>query len=218
MTDVSAAAPTPIRVVIVDDHTMVAESFQRLLDAQPDIEVVGLASGLQEAISAATRHRPDVILMDYALPDGDGAAATLAVRAVLPSTKVLLLTGSDGSMALPAALEAGCVGYIEKTAAVDTLVQAVRAAAAGEVVLSHRDLGRLMGPRPERGPEVLTPREREVLTLVAEGLPNRTIAERLTLSLNTVRTHVQAVLTKLGAHSKLEAVAIARRRGLISDT
>jgi DNA-binding NarL/FixJ family response regulator len=206
-----------ITIVIVDDHAMVAESFKRLLDAQPDIEVVAVAGGMREGTAVIAEVRPDVVLMDYSLPDGDGVAGTIAVREAVPDTKVLLLTGSDRATALQAAIEAGCVGYIEKTAPAETLIQAVRSAAAGDVVLSHRDLGRLMNPRVERRPERLTSREREVLTLVAEGLPNRVVAERLTLSLNTVRTHVQAVLTKLGAHSKLEAVAIARRQGLIDE-
>jgi DNA-binding NarL/FixJ family response regulator len=208
--------PARVRVLVVDDHEMVAESFRRVLAAEDDIEVIATASTAAGALEAALTHAPDVVLMDYLLPDGDGVAATARIREQLPDVKVVLLTGSDVDQALPGALEAGCVGYLEKTSALDKLAPAVRAAASGEVVISAPDLGRLVA-KPGSEPRVatLTRREREVLALVAEGLSNQAIAERLTLSVHTVRSHVQSVLEKLPAHSKLEAVAVARRRHLL---
>jgi len=206
--------PPAIRVLLVDDHEMVAESFRRILEAEDDIEVVATASTAAAAFEAAVAHEPDVILMDYLLPDGDGVAATARIKERLPEVRVVLLTGSDVDAALPGALEAGCVGYLEKTGALDKLAPAVRAAASGEVVISPSDLGRI-ATEPRSSVADLTPREREVLGLLADGLSNRDIAGRLFLSVNTVRTHVQRILEKLPAHSKLEAVAIARRRGIL---
>jgi DNA-binding NarL/FixJ family response regulator len=205
-----------IRVLVVDDHEMVAESFRRVLEREDDIEVVAMAVTAAEAFEQAVAHRPDVILMDYLLPDGDGAATTVRIREDLPDVKVVLLTGSDIEAALPMALRAGCVGYLEKTSALEALAPAVRSAAEGEIVISPPDLTRLVSEPPAEGAvDALTAREHDILTLMAEGLPNQAIADRLTLSVHTVRTHVQTVLAKLGAHSKLEAVAVARRRGLL---
>lgn len=197
---------------------MVAESFRRVLVATGDIEVVGVAASAATAIALATDHRPDVIVMDYLLPDGDGANAARAILALLPDTKILILSGSDYGGVPIAAVDAGCIGYVEKTDALDKLVSAVHAAAAGEVVLSPDELRRIVAGRKaiDAGLSHLTSREREILGLLGEGLGNQAIADRLMLSLNTVRTHVQMVLTKLGVHSKLEAVALATKRGLLT--
>jgi DNA-binding NarL/FixJ family response regulator len=207
-----------ITVLLVDDHEMVAESFRRVLAAGSDIEIIGVAGTAADALAIAVDQRPDVILMDYVLPDANGATAAREILARLPDAKILILTGSEDSTALTAAVEAGCVGYLEKTSALDKLVAAVHAAAAGEVVLSPDDLGRVATRRDAAGVGAarLTPRELEILDLLGEGLSNQAIADRLTLSINTVRTHVQTVLTKLSAHSKLEAVAIATRKGLLT--
>jgi DNA-binding NarL/FixJ family response regulator len=212
------AEAAPIRVLLVDDHEMVAESFRRVLDAQHDIEVVGVRGSADAAVSAATELRPDVVIMDYVLPDTDGVWAATQIRSVLPDAKVVLLTGSGMPEVLDLALGAGCAGYLEKTSALHELAPAVRAAAAGELVLSPEQAVRHIRDRSLRPATVtLTAREVEVLRLVSEGLSNKAIAVRLTLSLNTVRTHVQRVLMKLEAHSKLEAVAIARRSGLLDQ-
>jgi len=207
-----------VTVLLVDDHGMVAESLRRVLIAGGDIEVVGVAATAADAAALASDRHPDVVLMDYELPDANGASATRAILALLPDTKVLMLSGTDDTSALMAAVDAGCVGYLEKTGALDKLVAAVHAAAAGEVVLSSEQLRRIATGRNrlDSGFACLTPRERQILGLIGEGLANRAIADRLTLSLNTVRTHVQTVLTKLGAHSKLEAVALATRSGLLT--
>jgi DNA-binding NarL/FixJ family response regulator len=120
----------PIRVLVVDDHQMVAESFRRILDAEDDMEAVAVATTVADALEAALTHTPDVVLMDYVLPDGNGITATTGILARLPSTRIVLLTGSGAEDALPGALAAGCVGAVEKTAALTELAPAVRTAAA----------------------------------------------------------------------------------------
>jgi DNA-binding NarL/FixJ family response regulator len=201
-----------IRVLLIDDHQMVSQSLRMILDQEPDIEVVATASRVTDGVAAADAHRPDVILLDYYLPDGDGISAAVQIRLNDPSAKIVLLTGSDDPYAFGRAVAAGCVGYLDKVGCLEDLAPMVRAAAAGQVVLSADHLVKLV---PGRGPTALTKREREILHLVAEGGTNKAIAEQLYLSVHTVRTHVQAILEKLGAHSKLEAVAIAKRRRLL---
>jgi len=216
MKDIGAAV-TCIRVVLVDDHEMVAESFERMLATMPDIQVVAVAGTAAAAVAAANEHVPDVIVMDYLLPDDLGAVAATRIRSEHPQIKILMLTGSDDPRGLAAALKAGCVGYFQTTGAFRELPAAIRAAAAGGVVISPQDLERLAAhPQASAASTAsLTRREREVLVLVAQGLPNRAIAERLFLSVNTVRTHVQTILDKMGAHSKLEAVRLAESHGLL---
>jgi DNA-binding NarL/FixJ family response regulator len=202
--------------MLVDDHDMVSQSLRIILELEADIEVVGLAGSVAEAIILAAHCEPDVILMDYYLPDGDGIAATLGIKAERPGVKIILLTGSDDPDALQRAVDAGCLGYLDKAGPLDDLAAAVRVAAAGHAVISAQDLAQLVpGARGSGGITRLTRREREILHLMAEGLSNQEIAARLVLSVHTVRTHVQTILAKLGGHSKLEAVAIARRRRLL---
>jgi DNA-binding NarL/FixJ family response regulator len=219
MPEVHDPRMAPISVLIVDDHLMVAESLRRALLAEGDIEVVAVAGNAAEALEATAAHRPDVVVMDYQLPDADGAVAATRIRAAFPDTNVVMLTGSQEPSALQAALEAGCVGYIEKTSGLHKLALTVRSAASGDPMIVPPDLGRLLVARAGtwRSATTLTQREIEVLQLAAEGSSNQAIAERLRLSVNTVRTHLQRTLTKLGAHSKLEAVAVARKRGLLRD-
>jgi DNA-binding NarL/FixJ family response regulator len=202
-----------IRVLLVDDHRMVSQSLRVVLEQEPDIEVVATAASVIDAIAAAGAHRPDVILMDYYLPDGDGLTAAAQVMALDPSIKIIVLTGSDDPHALGRAMESGCLGYLDKVGSLEDLAPAVRAAAAGHVVISADQLGQLLPSGS--GPAALTKREREILYLLAEGRTNQAIAAQLVLSVHTVRTHVQTILVKLGAHSKLEAVAIAKRRRLL---
>lgn len=204
----------PIRLMLVDDHEMVAHSLRAILEQEADIEVVAVSHSVADALVDVAFALPDVILMDYYLADGDGAAAAARIRQDHPEVRVILLTGSDDPLALQRAVDAGCVGFLDKAGRLDDLAAAVRVAAAGHVVISAEDLARLL-PGRATSAAALTKREREILHLVAEGLTNQAIAAELVLSVHTVRTHVQTVLTKLGAHSKLEAVAIAKRRRLL---
>jgi DNA-binding NarL/FixJ family response regulator len=200
--------------MLVDDHHMLAQSLRIILDQEDDFEVVAVSSSVAAAIADASAFQPDLILMDYYLPDGDGVTATARIRQEHPEIKVILLTGSDDPQALQRAVDVGCLGYLDKTAPLDELAAAVRVAATGHVVISAQDLAQLLPGRSE-GSYALTKREREVLHLVSEGLTNQAIAAELVLSVHTVRTHMQTILTKLGAHSKLEAVAVAKRRRLL---
>lgn len=215
------AAPVEVertRVVICDDHQLVAQGLSLLLQTQPDIEVVGVASTAQEAVELADSRRPQVILMDYALPDGDGVTATARLKARHPEVKVVMLTSYLDEDVLVAAIEAGCSGYVTKAKGADELTAAVRLAAEGEALVSADMLARLLPRlrRHQRGVgNDLTSRERQVLALLADGETKEAIARRLVLSPNTVRNHIQNVLVKLGVHSRLEAVATATREGLL---
>lgn len=209
---------SPIRVVIVDDHEMLVQGLRAALGTEGDIEVVATAGTVEDACAAVRMHAPDVVLMDYELPDGDGAAATERVKTDVPTVQVVMVTSFDDEAVLVRAIEAGCSGFITKHKAVGEVAHAVRAAHSGEALISPSMLARLLPRlrRKERGVGVdLTPREMEILRYLAEGMSNAAIAERLVLSLHTVRNHVQNVIGKLGAHSKLEAVATAVREGIL---
>lgn len=208
-----------IRVLLVDDHAMVVQGFTAALSGFEDILVVGSAATAADADTAARDLAPDVVLLDFGLPDGDGATVARHIRDARPATKVVMVTQFVDESIVLRAVEAGCSGYVTKTEQVEQLVDAIRSAHAGEALISPAMLTRLL-PRLRRtyrgiGTD-LTPREQDVLGLLATGRSNQAIADELLLSLNTVRTHVQNVLTKLGAHSKLEAAAIAAREGLIT--
>ena len=207
-----------MRVLIVEDQQIVAELLTAALTVADDVTIVGTAGTVAEAISLARAEHPDVVLMDYRLPDGDGVSAAEAIRAEEPETKVVIITAYEDDAMVLRAIEAGCSGFVSKSQNVNTLVAVLRAAEAGEALIPPAMLRRLL-PRlspTQRGVgRDLTPREHEVLALLSEGLPNREIAERLGIELTTARNHVQNLLNKLGAHSKLEAVAIAYREGVI---
>jgi putative two-component system response regulator len=208
-----------IRVLVVDDHEIFVQSLVRLLSAHPALKVVGTAATVATAEKATVAYEPDVVLMDFELPDGDGATATEAVKALLPRTKVVMLTGRTDRGAAVRAIAAGCSGFVAKAQGVEALIEAIRAAHAGDEAVRIDDLPRLLGDlRPTRrglGTDLGT-REIEVLQLMASGATSRAIAAQLYVSLNTVRNHVQHILDKLHAHSKLEAVATAVREGVIA--
>jgi DNA-binding NarL/FixJ family response regulator len=207
-----------VRVLIVDDHDMFAQSLQLALSAEPDLTVVGTAATLAQARNLVVTSTPDVVLLDHRLPDGLGVESIAELRALRPSVNVVVLTAAADDSTLVAATEAGCAGFILKTSPLDELVAAVRAAAAGEIMVSSDLLSRLLNRlqhQHERPEHSLTAREREILVLIGEGLTNGAIAQRLFISVNTVRNHVQNVLAKLDAHSKLEALSVAIREGLI---
>jgi DNA-binding NarL/FixJ family response regulator len=207
-----------IRVLLVDDHGMFMECLERVLHDELDIGVVGKAASGAVAVRLAESLRPAVAIVDSLLSDGDGAVTAEALRGVCPTTRVILLAGVGDDRLVTAAINAGCSGFLTKDRAVRELVTAVRLANAGDAYLSPDILAALLprfdGSHRELGSD-LTVRQRETLSLMVAGLGNKDIAGRLGLSLNTIRNHVQKVLVKLGAHSKLEAVAIAAREGLI---
>jgi DNA-binding NarL/FixJ family response regulator len=207
----------PIRVLIVDDHEVLAASLGHVLDDEPDMVSVGWAQTLAQARARVTTAAPDVLLLDRRLPDGDGVAAIPELRALRPSMNVVVLTAAVADQVLVEAIEAGAAGFVSKTRGLAEVTAAVRAAAAGEAVISPELLSRLL-PKLSRspGPEpLLTRREQEVLNMLAQGLSNAAIADKLTVSVNTVRNHIANLSAKLGAHSKLEALSIAVRRGLV---
>ncbi len=210
--------PDVVRVLVVDDHRMFATSLALALDQERGLSVLGTASTLAEARRWVATDPPDVLLIDHRLPDGLGVAALPELKRLAPAMRVVLMSASVDDTALVHAIESGAAGFLSKSASVEELVQAIRAAAAGEVLVSPALLARLL-PRLSRdrlgvGTE-LTPREVEVLEVLSGGLSNSDIAAELGISVNTVRNHVQNVLVKLGAHSKLEAAAIAVRAGLV---
>lgn len=207
----------PTRVLIVDDHEMVAQGLSEVLGAEDEIDVVGRAGTVRDAERMAAQLSPDVVVMDYRLPDGDGLMATAAIREQDPDTAVVMVTASDHDTVVAAAIEAGCAGFVTKDRAAQDVVAAVHAAARGEAGFPAAVLGRLLGRSggTSRSAGALTPRELEVLQLLSEGLSTREIAERFVLSISTVRNHIQNILSKLDAHSKLEAVSVAMRQGIV---
>lgn len=212
------AARAETRLLIVDDHSMFADSLSMALSAEPDLTVVGTAPTLARARALMVSAAPDVVLLDHRLPDGLGVDSITELKALRPHAKIVVLTAAAEDGMLVTATEAGCAGFILKTSPLDELVAAVRTAAAGEIMVSSDLLARLLNRlhhRHEQPAHELTGREREILGLISEGLTNGAIADRLFISVNTVRNHVQNILAKLEAHSKLEALSIAIRDGLI---
>jgi DNA-binding NarL/FixJ family response regulator len=218
---------TLIRVVIVDDQVVLRLGLRMVLDRAEGIEVVGEADDRESAVATVAACRPDVVLMDLGLPRLSGVEATRRIAADerLAGVRVAILTGVDGDDYLFEALRSGASGFLDKDADPSSVVDAVRVIAAGGSLLSPRATRRLIEEFtgwPERRPgvpdlvEELTHREREVLALVAYGLTNRQIAERLTVSPATAKTHVSRTMRKLGAHDRAQLVVIAHRCGLVS--
>ena len=212
----------PIRVLLVEDERLVATLLSRILGQEPDFQVIGVAGSVAEA-NAMARERPDVVLMDYRLPDGNGAAATRAIKARWPSARIVMLTAVADDETMMESIMAGADGYLTKDRAVEEVANAVRAASAGETLLPRSvilDIARRVSEargRPSERPSIepLTSRELDVLRALAEGLSTTEICARLLIAPNTLRTHVQNITGKLHAHSKLEAVAYAIRYRLI---
>ncbi len=214
----------PIRVLIVDDHQVFAQALATTLGLQSDFEVVGLAGDAGSAVKEAGLKLPDVVIMDYRLPDQSGAEATREILQLRPETKVVMLTSYSEESVLLESLRAGVSGFLHKTKAADDVADAVRAANAGDARLPAATLRSVLAKlaRDLQAAEIpgepdapLTPRELDVLRLMASGEDNEAIAAQLALSAHTVRTHIQNILSKLGVHSRLAAVATAIRRGLI---
>ena len=217
----SPAERAVISVVIVDDHLMVADSLAATLGAQDDITVVAVADSCASGLAAVARHRPDVLLLDQRLPDGLGTDSLAAMLEINPTMKVLLVTGGDTDDVLARAIMAGAAGVIPKGKRAANLVAAVRAAANDEAVITPDVLRRLM-PRLARGNsgpgDDLTAREREVLQLLVAGTGTSALAGKLFVAPATARNHIQSIMNKLGAHSRLEAVAIALRENILAKS
>ncbi|HET6706657.1 response regulator transcription factor [Amycolatopsis sp.] len=204
-----------ITVLLVDDHPVVRDGLRGMLADEPGIEVVGEAGNGRDGVTVARRLCPDVVLMDLRMPGLDGVAATIAVRDELPGTRVLVLTTFDSDRDIQRAIAAGAVGYLLQDAPRDDLVRGVRAAARGEVALAPTVAARLMAHSAAAPLEPLTARERQVLTLVADGLTNRQIGRRLNISETTVKTHLVRTFTKLRVDDRTAAVTTALQRGLL---
>ena len=196
---------------------MVAEGLAALINHQPDMQVVGEAASVAECVAAAADLGPDVVLLDFRLPDGTGAEATAALRQVRPEAKVIFLTREDTDAARFAAVQSGASAFIHKSRAASEVVGAIRDVARGRMLITPRTIATLLAKRRsiEAQLEALTTREKEVLRLVAEGLASRSVAAKLGISYTTVRTHIRSLGSKLGVHSKLEAIVKARELGLV---
>lgn len=210
-------ATQPVRVLIVDDHRVLAELLSASLSASEGVTVVGSVGTAAEGVRSAAALRPDVVLLDYDLPDPgvDGVSVIASMQEASPGTRLLMLTSSTDPVVLREAMDAGCSGFITKRNGVAEILSAVLAVASDETPVSP-DMVRALIRRDSfcLGAD-LTERETEVLRIASQGHSNKEIAAGLNLSVNTVRNHMQHVLDKLGAHSKLEATAIAARIGLL---
>lgn len=212
-----------IRVLVADDHAIVREGVRMILGQEPDIEVVGEAGDGQQALDLVATVHPQVVIMDISMPGVGGIEATQRLKATHPEVQVLALTMHEDETYVFQLLRAGAAGYVLKRAAAQDLVQAVRAAARGEAFLYPSIARKVVEDylkRVESGEERerydgLTTREKEILTLIAQGLSNQQIAEKLFISIKTVQTHRAHILEKLGLHDRTELVRYAIRKGLI---
>lgn len=208
---------SPIRVMIVDDHTVVRSGLSAFLQVTDDLEPVGEAADGSQAVELCQKLRPDVVLMDLVMPVMDGAAATRLIRKAFPATQVIALTSFREEELVQAALQAGAIGYLLKNVSADELARAIREAHAGRPTLAPEATAALIhattkGPAPGAD---LTAREREVLALMVQGLDNPGIADQLVVSRSTVKFHVSSILSKLGAVSRTEAVAMAMQHHIV---
>lgn len=213
--------PDAIDVLVVDDHELFCEAIALALEGEPGFRMLGAAHDLEEALHRCAERAPDVVLMDVDLPGADGIEATRRLRTACPGAKVVMVTGLEDPALIASAIAAGACGFVPKTRAVDELVDVVRRAAAGELVMPETHLAPVLEElRAGRGarPDLLllrrlTPREGEILRALATGDGIPEIAERLGISALTVQSHVKNILAKLGVHSRLEAVTLAWRSG-----
>jgi len=216
---VIAAVSEEISVLVVDDHAVVREGLRSLLELQDGIAVIGEAADGEAAVREAEARQPDVVLMDLVMPRLDGVGAMRELRRLLPAARVIVLTSfADDDRLLPA-IQAGAAGYLLKNADPQEVVRAVRAAHAGEALLDPAVAARLVDaiaqPAGSEPAEPLTPREREVLALIARGLSNKLIARELGIAEKTVKTHVGHLLAKLGVTDRTQAALHAVRTGMV---
>jgi len=206
----------PIRLLIADDHAVVRQGLRTFLSFDADLELVGEARDGREAVEMAGRLKPDVLLMDLMMPEMDGIAATTTIRRDYPEVEVIALTSVLDDASVADAVRAGAIGYLLKNASPQDLLRGIRAAAAGQVFLSPEAAAQLVRQvKAPQKPEPLTPREIEVLRLLALGRANKQIARRLGLGEETVKTHVSNILGKLQAASRTQAALHAIRTGLV---
>jgi DNA-binding NarL/FixJ family response regulator len=207
-----------IRVVVVDDHELVRAGLVELLSSAEDIEVVATAADGDGALGTVSEHRPEVVLMDLSMPGVGGIEATRRIVADHPDIRVIALTSSSGSSEVLGALDAGAIGYLLKDASPDELRGGVRAAVRGESPLSPKAARAVIVARDVgQGAPELTAREREVLSCVAEGLPNKRIARRLEISEKTVKAHLTSIFQQIGVSDRTQAALWATRHGLVEE-
>jgi len=213
-----------IKILLAEDHVVVRQGTRQLLEREKDLEVVGEAGDGEEAVRLASQLKPDVVIMDVAMPKLNGIEATKQIKALLPSAAVLILSGYDYDEYIFGLLEAGAAGYLLKDVSGDELIGAIRAVYAGEPVL-HPVVARKLMARvksqvsttAEAGPqELLTQRELEVLKLAAKGMSNKDIAEALNISVRTVQAHLRDIFNRLGVGSRSEAIVYGLKRGWFS--
>jgi DNA-binding NarL/FixJ family response regulator len=202
----------PISILTVDDHDLVRKGIAAILSTEPDLRLVGEANTGADAVSLHRKYRPDVTLMDLRLPDKSGIETTREIRAETPSAKIIALTSYDGDQDIYRALEAGVRGYLLKEMVHTEIVRAIRIVHAGKRFIPQEVTQQLSGYFPE---VALTPREVEVLSLVARGFGNKEVGDVLGTAPGTVKAHVQSILSKLGAKDRTHAVTLALRRGII---
>lgn len=214
-----------MRIIIVDDHNLFREGLAAIIQQEPDIEIVGLVGTVEEAVQAAYTLKPEIILMDFILPDGTGADATRQIIENDPNCKVVFMTMSDKKEDLLIAIRSGAVGYLMKNITPSKLVAALRSVQRGESALSRsmtlqlmREFSRTEAPEQSGDPALgkLTPREKEVLAELATGKSNQEIAHQLFISVNTVKYHVHSILEKLHLRDRKEAARFAQKHGLVN--
>lgn len=206
-----------IRVYLVDDHAVVRQGLRAFLDLQPDIEVVGEASGGDQALVEGPAITPDVVLLDLVMPEGDGLTALRRFRDALPSARVLVLSSFGDDANVAAAMRAGAAGYLLKDVDPQALAASIRDVYAGRAALHPDVLARLLRQRAAPPASQLTARELEVLVCITEGLANKQIGRRLGITEKTVKTHVSSILGKLGVQDRTEAAVAAIRDRLVPD-
>lgn len=203
--------------VIIDDHTMLADALRSALNGSDDIRVVAVAGTIEAGVEATRRHQPDVIVVDYRLPDGDSVRELERFKSACADSRCIIITGWPDENGFVHAMLNGAVGFLDKRQSLADLVHGIRRVVRGEIVVAPRFLPIMARRMRHDGSdfERVTPRELEILALLARGATTSEVAEQLTISVNTVRNHIHSVLRRLGAHSRLEAVHIAIGQGLI---
>ena len=219
----AAAGHEPIRVLVVDDHALFRRGLEMVLGQEPDIEIIGEAGDGAEAVELASQLLPDIVLMDVRMPRRSGIEACTAIKDVVPSARIVMLTISDDEADLYDAIKAGASGYLLKEISIDEVAAAIRSVAGGQSLISPSMASKLLNEFNNLAKQAqqkvlapkLTDRELQVLKLVAQGLSNREVAAELFISENTVKNHVRNILEKLHLHSRMEAVVYAVREKLL---